>query len=449
MTKHKVSPLDAAWLMLESPETPMHVGTLLEFTAPADAPVDYLRSWLDQHRETRFVPPFNLVPTRGPMPRLKEVDDIELTHHVKLWGLPRPGGQRELGVLVSRLHSRQLDLTRPLWELHIIDGLEDNRFALYYKIHHTLIDGVSGMRHFIRCLSTDPADRDTPLMWEVPRPPTSPRPECSPKGSVRVGLAGLRKARKELKSGKIEGLRAPYDVPDSPLGAKISGRRRFATQSYDLEQFKALARAADCTMNDLVLYLSGSALRTYLTELGGLPEQSLTAGVPVSLRDPGDERPGTAIGFLVAELGTHVADPLERLAAVKKSATVAKEHLRSMPSESLSMQTILVNAPYIGGLLTGFGHRSPLPFSVGISNVPGPDRPLYFNGARLDAMYPVSLLTQGNALNITCVSNDRRLNFGFIGARDALPHFQHLALAMGEALEELSGLLAVQPSSAS
>lgn len=447
MSGHRVAPLDAAWLLLESASTPMHVGALVEFTAPEDAPDDYLRSWLDAQRETTFAAPFNLVPTRGPVPRLVAVDDVDLTHHVKLWGLPRPGGQRELGVLVSSLHSQQLDLRRPLWEVHVIDGLEEGRFALYYKVHHTLIDGVSGLRHFARCLSTDPADRDTPLLWEVPRMSSGAAPRSGSRlGNARIGLGGLLRARKELTSGTIDGLRAPYGVPDSPLGAKINGRRRFATQRYDLAQLKSLTRAAGCSLNDVVLYLCGSALRSYLGELGELPPESLTAGVPVSLREPGDERPGTSIGSLVVELGTHIADPLERLEAIRRSATSAKQHLRSMPHQSLALQTVLVNAPYIAGLALGLGHRSPLPFSVGISNVPGPEGPLYFNGARLDALYPVSLLTQGNALNITCVSCDGWLNFGFIGARDALPHFQRLALAMGVALEELSALLA--PSTA-
>jgi hypothetical protein len=145
--------------------------------------------------------------------------------------------------------------------------------------------------------------------------------------------------------------------------------------------------------------------------------------------------------MLVAELGTDVEDPLERLKHIQVSAAAAKGNLGSLPDESRNLQTVLVNAPYIAGLLAGLGHRSPLPFSVGISNVPGPEQPLYFNGARLDDFYPVSLLTQGNALNITCVSYAGKLDFGIVGARDALPHLQHLAVAMQDAVTELDLLL--------
>lgn len=428
----------------------MHVGALMEFTAPADAGPDYLRQWQDRLRDPAPVAaPFNLMPELGArgwkrLPVLREAESIDLSHHVRLWGLPSPGGQRELGDLVSRLHSQQLDFSRPLWELHVIDGLEENRFALYLKIHHSLTDGVSAMRHLVRTLSGDPHARDTPLLWTVPRPVVHGRQHRRPlSGIIADGsraLAGLARAGADLVSGQIDGqsVRAPYGVPDSPLGAHINGHRRFATQSYRLDDFRRVSKAADCSINDLVLYLCGTALRGYLTGLGKLPAESLTAGIPVSLRQPGDERPGTSIGILVAELGTDVADPIERLHLVRASASAAKQHLRTIPEESLPFQTALVSAPYIAGLLGGLGHHAPVPFSVGISNVPGQKAPLYFNGARLDGLYPVSLLTQGNALNITCVSHDSRIDFGFVGARDALPHLQRLAVAMGEAFKAIA-----------
>lgn len=426
----------------------------MEFTAPADAGPDYLASWHDRLLDPEpVVAPFNLMPERGDrgwrrLPILREAESIDLSHHVRLWSLPRPGGQRQLGDLVSRLHSQQLDFSRPLWELHVIEGLEDNRFALYLKIHHSLTDGVSAMRHLVRALSTDPDDRKTPLLWTVPRPVTTTPPETraslveSLPRMPSVGL-GLARAGAVLARGQIDGraLQVPYRVPASPLGGKINAHRRFATQSYELDDFKRVAKAAGCSINDLVLYLCGSALRTYLTSLDRLPSASLTAGIPVSLRKPGDERSGTSIGILVADLGTNIADPLERLRTVQASATAAKQYLASLPEELLPIQGVFVSGPYIAGLLGGLGHHSPAPFSVGVSNVPGQDMPLYFNGARLDGLYPISLLTQGNALNMTCVSHDTKIDFGFIGARDALPHLQRLAVAMGEAFTEIAEIV--------
>jgi diacylglycerol O-acyltransferase / wax synthase len=167
----------------------------------------------------------------------------------------------------------------------------------------------------------------------------------------------------------------------------------------------------------------------------------LTAGIPVNLRAPDDESTGTAIGIMVAELGTNVPEPLERLEAIKRSTREAKRHLADLPPEARTSYTLLINGPWIAGALAGFGGRAPVPFNVGISNVPGPTEPLYFNGSRLDALFPLSLLLHGNALNITCVSYAGTLNFGFTGARDSLPHTQRLAIYMGEALEEIDGVL--------
>jgi WS/DGAT/MGAT family acyltransferase len=454
----QVPPLDAAWLALESRDTPMHVGGLFEFTRPDDAPEDYLAQEVERMREsTTIPPPWNLKLVDAPvighrLPLMREDRDIDLDYHVRHSALPAPGGQRELGILVSRLHGHQLDLHRPLWEVHLIEGLEGNRFALYVKMHHSLIDGVSGMRLILRALSTDPDKRGTPAFWAVG---AGDRPrrgggDGGPAGRVahaaRTGadvLTGLGRAAADLGRAAVDDrpLQAPYRAPDSALGGSLEGQRRFATQQYPLERFKELANAAGCTLNDVVLYLCGTALRRYLSEHGRLPDRPLTAGIPVNLREEGDESTGTAIGMMVAELGTNVADPRERLEAVKRSTAEAKRHLGELPAGARSYYTLLINGPYIASLVAGLGGRTPVPFNLGISNVPGPTEPLYFNGARLEALFPLSLLLHGNALNITCLSYAGTLNFGLTGARDTLPHLQRLAIYMGEAVEELSGLL--------
>jgi diacylglycerol O-acyltransferase / wax synthase len=460
----QVPPLDMAWLMLESRDTPMHVGGLFEFTLPDDAPADYLKRQLEGMRaSTQTVyPPWNLRLVHGPVigarvPLMREEREVDLDYHVRHSALPHPGGQRELGILVSRLHGHQLDLHRPLWEAHLIEGLDGNRFALYAKMHHSLIDGVSGMRMMLRTFSTDPGRRDMPAFWALPagKRPRRGDADGGPAGRVaglaRGGaraVAGLSRAAADLGRAAIDdrSLHAPYRAPRSALSDQLAGQRRFATQQYELARVKALARAADCTLNDIVLYLSGTALRRYLSEHGQLPDRPLSAGIPVNLREAGDESTGTAIGMMVAELGTNIASPRERLDAIRRSTTEAKEHLRKLPDDARTYYTLLINGPYIAGLVAGLGRRAPLPFNVGISNVPGPPEPLYFNGARLDAMFPLSLLLHGNAVNITCVSYAGTLNFGFTGARDSLPHLQRLAIYMGEALEELEAALAPVPA---
>jgi WS/DGAT/MGAT family acyltransferase len=450
----QVAPLDAVWLALESRDTPMHVGGLLEFTLPEDAPPDYLQRTFERMRAVRTIPPpWNLTPVEGPLlgprlPLMRESHDVDLDYHVRHSALPHPGGQRELGVLVSRLHSNQLDMHRPLWEVHLIEGLEGNRFAMYSKTHHSLVDGVSGMRLIMRALSSDPTRRDMAPFWTVGEGSRPHRDGHEPGllGSVAGALretassvGGLSRAAFDLARAAVDNspLQAPYRAPGSPLGGPLNGQRRFATQQYELERVRALARSAECTLNDIVLYLSGSALRHYLAEHGRVPERPLTAGIPVNLREAEDQSMGTVVGMIVAELGTNIADPLERLAAIKRSTAEAKRHLRALPSAARTSYALLINGPYIGGLIAGLGSHAPIPFNLGISNVPGPSEPLYFNGSRLDALFPLSLLLHGNALNITCVSYAGTLNFGFTGARDTLPHLQRLAIYMGEALEEL------------
>jgi diacylglycerol O-acyltransferase len=463
MTTRALSPVDATWLLIESRDTPMHVGGLFEFTPPADAPPDFLKREMEKMRASRAIPPpWNLRLVQGPLvgprlPLMREDRDVDLDYHVRHSALPHPGGQRELGILVSRLHSHQLDLHRPLWEVHLIEGLEGNRFGIYLKMHHSLIDGVSGMRLILRALSTDPNDRNTPAFWTVgagSRPQTDVESQngAGVLGSavhatrdVAGALTGLSRAAIDLGRAALDDrpLQAPYRAPASPLQAHLGGQRRFATQQYDLDLIKSLAKAAGCTLNDLVLYLCGSALRAYLSEHGRVPERPLTAGIPVNLREEGDQSTGTVVGMMVAELGTNIADPRERLEAIKRSTAAAKRHLADVPPSGRAAYTLLVNGPYIAGLIAGLGGRSPVPFNVGVSNVPGPTEPLYFNGSRLDALFPLSLLFHGNALNITCVSYAGTFNFGFTGARDTLPHLQHLAISMGEAVEEIAEVLAL------
>ena len=456
----RVSPIDAAWLAIESRDTPMHVGGLFEFTLPPDAPEDYLKRLFAHMREARTIPPpWNLQLVELPLigsrlPAMRQVHDVDLDYHVRHSALPHPGGQRELGVLVSRLHSNELDLHRPLWEVHLIEGLEGNRFAMYTKIHHSLVDGVSGMRLIIRTLSRDPADAGTPSFWTVGAGERPSRdgasapggPLALPLGLLREGAAaagGLSRAALDLAMAAVDerSLQAPYRSPASALGGKLGGQRRFATQQYDFARVKRIASAFDCTLNDVVLYLSGTAIRRYLLEHARLPDRSLTAGIPVNLREVSDESMGTAIGMMIAELGTNVANPLERLRAIARSTAEAKQHLSRIPPEARTSYTLLLNAPYVAGLMLGLGGRSPVPFNVAISNVPGPAEPLYMNGSRLDSLFPLSLLTHGNALNITCVSYAGMLDFGFTGARDTMPHLQRLAIYMGEALEEIEGEL--------
>ncbi len=449
---------DATWLAVESRDMPMHVGLLLEFSLPEESPDTFLRTQRESMRGDFQLPaPWNLVPVHvpvaGALPVVREATAVDLDHHVRWWGLPTPGDQRELGVLVSRLHTEQLDLRRPLWEFHVIEGMADGRFAVFVKLHHSVIDGASSMMLINKALSTDPDDVDTPHLFMVPASDLAPGDAPTPargnpvqgllvaitgSASTAVGIcqAGIGLARSALGDSALQ---LPFQHPNSPLGGRITGQRRLATQQYDLAHVKALSKASDATINDIVLYLSSTALRSYLAELGEIPDRPLTASIPVNIRREGDQSARTMAAMMIAELATNVDDPLERLAAIKASTAAAKAHFPESPDAAMGY-ALSIATPWVASLLAGGRGRAPQ--SLGISNVPGPRQTLYWKGARLDAMYPMSLLFHGNALNITCISYDGKLNFGFTGARDSLPHLQRLATGMGDALAELTGALA-------
>lgn len=460
----RLNPLDASWLAVESEDTPMHVGTLQIFRLPENASDTFLRDMVERMKaDCDVASPWNYKLARPGLlgrllaPAWKIEKDVDLDYHVRHSALPRPGSERELGILVSRLHSNPLDFARPLWECHIIEGLENNRFALYTKMHHSLIDGVSGVRLFQRILSKDPNETNMQAPWSVKpvkdrksgEPPTATVQSAFQEALHALKIQADTVPRLVSAMGRMvraarhpeEDLTSPFSGPHSSINGRVTGQRRFATQHYNLNRLKALAKHADASLNDIVLYLCGTAIRQFLKEQNSLPKSPMTAGIPVNIRPADDQGTGTAISFIISSLATDQSSPLERLEEIKTSTHSAKSHLQSLPRSALNQYTMLLMSPYILQLLSGLGGRMRPVFNITISNVPGPADTLYYEGAELEAMYPVSLIAHGGALNITCLSYTDSLNFGFTGCRDTLPSMQRLAVYTGEALEELELLL--------
>jgi diacylglycerol O-acyltransferase len=432
----------------------MHVGALLLFTPPAEGAADSHRRLMDELRERWEVhSPWNLKlrhPDMLTSPAQAWVEDerLDFHYHVRRSALASPGDERELGILVSRLHSTPIDFHRPPWETHLIEGLEGGRMAIYVKVHHSLVDGFTGTRLLTRALTEDADDRDTPMFF-------SREPEASRGGhehvpamesllhgireqagtSRDVGRAFLRLAR--ARKAHDGDLVMPMQAPRSVLNARITRSRRFATQQYDMDRLKAVARRFGGTLNDVVLAICGSALRRFLDEQGSLPAESLTAMIPVNVRPKGDVGGGNAVGSVLAALGTDLPDAADRMHRIIASTTRAKEHLQGMSKTAIMQYSALLLAPMLLSLVPGAIGRVRPAFNVVVSNVPGPERRLYFRGWRLQAIYPLSIPFNGYALNITVQSYAGTLNFGFTGCREALPHLQRLAVYSGEALEEL------------
>lgn len=455
----RLTPSDAMFLYGESREQMMHVAAMMPFTPAPDASPDHLRDLMDEIREGVSVHrPWNMRLRSpdflwNPLQAWVETDEVDLEYHVRRSALPSPGDERELGILVSRLHGYHVDFHRPPWEAHLIEGLEGGRFALYVKCHHALVDGFSAMRILARSLTTDPEERDRPLFFAVPPPARTPREEVAgvnyaavmaavreQYGAAQMVGRALRKLVDSTRAGEHDFV-TPRQAPKCVLNARISQSRRFATQKLSTERLKAVARAAKGTLNDVVLALSAGCLRRYLHELDALPAQPLIAMVPVAVRAKDDVGEGNSVGAILANLATDVEDPRERIAQIIASTTHAKQQLQGMSKAAIIQYSALLIAPSMLQMLpTTAGHVRPT-FNVVISNVPGPSEPLYFRGAQLEATYPMSIPTHGQALNITCNSYAGAMCFGFTGCRDTLPSLQRLAVYCGESLAELEAAL--------
>ncbi len=446
-----MSPIDAGFLMLESREHPMHVGGLSLFVPPAGVDsADFARGVYEAFLSDGSVrdpfrnKPWQLLSNFAPL-RWATDGDIDLEYHVRLLALPRPGRVRELLELISMLHGTLLDRHRPLWEVYVIEGLEDGRVAVFSKNHHALMDGVSAVRSWFRCLSPDPESTDGRAPWQAGR-----RKGDRPAGGGPNPLAAAVRATRDvagigpamLDSGlrmlRHSDAALPFRAPRTLFNVPITGARRFAAQSWSIDRIRAVGQGFGVTINDVVLAMCSGALRRYLLEMAQLPDQPLIAMIPVSLRKKGDSDTGNAVGAVLCDLGTELGAPVDRLRRVHGSMSRAK---KSMDGRT-TLQITALSGLNIAGLglqwVPGGAQVVDRPaFNLVISNVPGPTEPQYWNGARLESCYPASIPVDGQAMNITLISYGGWLHFGLVGCRRSVPRLQRMLGHLEASLAEL------------
>lgn len=455
----RLSPADQLFLWLERRQQPMQVGGLLLFDFPDDAGAKYLTHIAEEIRTfTTPTAPFNRRLEKGSFGQYGWVEDeaFDLDHHFHHIALPKPGRIRELLKIISAEHGHLMDRQRPLWESYLIEGVRGKRFAMYHKAHHSLLDGVAAIQLNSQALSEDPNEKNMPPMWamnieEKQKSRNNPSLLNAPYDMFSSLLQITNTTRKQLNTLPavsreiIKTLRAArrgdnnvvsYSAPESIFNQRITGSRRFAAQSYSLARFKALSKVFNCTLNDVVLAVCGSALRNYLISQNALPNDPLIALVPVSLRADNDGSDGNQIATILASLGTHIADPSDRIHHIQATADIAKDRLRSMNKEEIINYTALSLAPSGLHVLTGVAPKLRA-FNVVISNVPGPKQDLYWNGAKLSGMYPLSIPVDDMALNITLLSYKDQLEFGLTACRRTLPSMQRLLDYLENGLKEL------------
>ncbi|HET6963888.1 MAG TPA: wax ester/triacylglycerol synthase family O-acyltransferase [Acidimicrobiales bacterium] len=449
---------DSMFLLAERREQPMHVGGLQLFHFPPGADERWMADLYESitHCDPGQISPvFRRRPHR-PATSLgawswEDDPDVDLEHHLRHSALPRPGRVRELLALVSRLHGTLLDRHRPLWEAHLIEGLEGNRFAVYSKIHHSMMDGVSALRLLAQSLSTDPDARDLPMPFAVQphrRSSSSKESQSGLAALLDIPVSALKTTYEVAALGPIVGraaLKAFFDQnshlpalgPRTILNQPITGARRFAAQSWPIERVRGVAAASGTTINDVLLAMCSGALRAYLSELEALPDEPLVAMTPVSLRQAGMDVGGNAVGAMLCNLATDLVDPAARLAAVHESMEAGKATLRGMTPTQATVASAIAMSPMLLGQVPGLRRVASPGYNVVISNIPGPKEALYWNGAELEGVYPMSIPTDGQALNITVTSYNGNLEFGLTGCRRTVPHLQRLLTQLEDSLAAL------------
>lgn len=471
-----LDPLESLMLTAELVSSPMHVAVLLILRPPPGGEPrayvkqifeDTLTAAVDIDRRLRRVPHSGV--DTGFMWTWRDLGDsgaeLDIRHHFQRRTLPKNAGSGALWEMVSDLHALRLDRSEPLWMAYLIDGLPDDRFAFYIKVHHTVVDGVAGLQMITESLSTDPDERGMPPFFTAKAP--APKPDVpgttAPSGlfSALRGMAGAASAGLELTAKVVRtqlasalgalltaSIAAPFSAPHTRFNSKLGPFRAVAGTSLDRGRIRAVQEAAAVTGNDVVMAVISAALRTWLAERGELPGRSLVAICPVTVRRPGTaatESHGNQFGMGLCPLGTDVEDDAQRLGLVHRGMAYVKKQVAEQGPGAMLVAMGPAIGPTILLPMLPFDTKVPPSFNIPISNVPGPARQMYFNGAHVEEIYPVSSIWDGMALNVTVCSYADRISIGYVADRDVMPDIETLIPLTDRALTDLERALGLAP----
>jgi len=467
----RLTGMDAAFLALETDTMHMHVGAVMVFDpTQSDVGDDTATRYFDRLRNVvneriHLVPPLRRRVVRVPFglhhPVWVEDPHFEIDHHLRRASLPAPGGPTELAAFVADLAGRPLDQNSPLWEMHVIEGLESGHVAVFPKVHHALFDGASGVEIVASFLDTGPVPRVASL------PPRPWRPEPVPTDAELIGSAVSSLVRQPERTagvlrrtfGAVHDLAernrrlreednlvpppAPFRAPRTSLNGAISAHRRYAFSQVPLDEIRTVRRVFGGTVNDVVLAAVAGALRRLLAERGERLEEPVVAMVPMSRRNEGDRGMlGNKVSAMLVSLATQIADPVERFTTIAAGTRLAKDQARVLTEElihgwaQLAFPALSSRIARLAGNLRLFDHLPPL-FNVLVSNIAGPDFGLWCAGARLVALYPVGPIIEGVGINVTVASYEGTLYVGILGCRELVPEVAHFGDLLTDSFAEL------------
>jgi diacylglycerol O-acyltransferase len=457
----RLSGLDASFLYLESSAQLMHVCGIV-LVDPSTVPGGYTFATMktELQRRVSAIPSFRRklrqVPLEIDHPVWVDDADFDIDRHVHRLAVPSPGGTEELTELCGHMAGIPLDRSRPLWEMWVVEGLASGQVAVFTKMHHASVDGISGANMISYLCSLEP---NSPLL---DLNGTGEELTGNPSDLELFGRGLLANLGKPLQAVKLvvptagviartierarkgTAMAAPLTAPRTSFNGNISGRRSVAYADLSLERIKEIKHAVDgATVNDVVLAISGGALRRYLAERGELPTTSLLASVPVSVHQTSTRAGGTnKVSSMFARLGTDVVDPVVRLTQLAAANANAKAHHKAIPADTLqewaefaAPRTFGLAVRMVAGLK--LAEKGPVIHNLVISNVPGPPVPLYFMGARIDGFYPLGPVFHGAGLNVTVMSSNGKMHVGLIGCRESIPEIAALAAHFPEELDAL------------